>query len=287
MTAPALPPAEVNRALDHYRDRGYAVLRGVFSAGEIAALAASFDRHWREGLAHRASFRHGNLFYRIGNDKRLGKIVRLVQWPSYVDPALDRVRYDARMFAILAPLLGPDIKQIINQLHWKPPGAQAADFAFHQDVRFRRPSSAYRNLATSYVQTGIAIDPHKNSNGAMRIVPTSHRNGTLAIPAPKRILDGRPDPASLQAAGIDPATLIDLDLEPGDLALWNVYLVHGSGANSSAGDRRFYLNGYVRAADCDRGEWVFRDGKPCTLGAPALVHYDELFEKPGPHYVEE
>src|SRR5204863_428742 len=82
----------------------------------------------------------------------LGTIVRMVQWPSYEDAVLARLRTDARLFALLEPLLGGDIKQIINQLHWKKPGA-AGEFVFHQDVRFRRPREAYRNLDRSFVQT--------------------------------------------------------------------------------------------------------------------------------------
>ena len=61
--------------------------------------------------------------------------------------------------------------------------------------------------------------------------------------------------------------------------------IHGSGKNISSHKRRFYINGYVRASDCDRGEWAFRDGQPVPLGPePALVHYDQLFDRPGPHY---
>src|SRR6202795_1533326 len=171
-------------ALSHYHRYGYAVARGVFSRAETVDLVAAFDRHWTEGMAHPSSFRHGNLLYRLGIDPKLGKVVRLVQWPSYADAALERVRRDPRIFEILEPLLGRDIKQIINQLHWKPPGAAAANFAFHQDARFRRPPSAYRNLATSYVQTGIAVDRHSAVSGAMLVVPSSHGLGELAIPGP-------------------------------------------------------------------------------------------------------
>jgi hypothetical protein len=93
--------------------------------------------------------------------------------------------------------------------------------------------------------------------------------------------------SALEAVGLSERDAIDLDLEPGDLALWSPYLVHGSGANRSAHKRRFYINGYVRASDCDRGEWAFRDGRPVPFGAePALVHYEELYEKPGPQYVD-
>ncbi len=274
-------------ALEQYRQQGYAVLRGVFGAAEVAAIAAAFDRQWAAGMAHSRSFRHGNLLYRLGRDKKRGKILRLVQWPSYVDAALEGVRRDPRWLAPLEPLLGRDIKQIINQLHWKPPGASGAEFAFHQDVRFRRPRDAYRNLITSYVQTGIAVDPHRAENGAMRIYPGSHRLGEKQLAGAEPVLDQSMADERLVAAGLDPAKLVVLDLDPGDVALWNVFTIHGSGPNLTDSDRRFYLNGYVRAADCDRGEWAFRDGTPSALGAPVLVHYDDLNARPEPHYLEE
>src|SRR5229473_8023142 len=104
---------DIAAAIEHYRAAGYGVLRGVFAADEIAEMAAAFDRHWARGMALGASFRHGNLLYRIGEDVRLGKVLRMVQWPSYEDALLARVRNDARLFALLEPLLGDEIKQII------------------------------------------------------------------------------------------------------------------------------------------------------------------------------
>jgi ectoine hydroxylase-related dioxygenase (phytanoyl-CoA dioxygenase family) len=278
--------ANIAEALKQYREEGYAVVRGLFAPDEVAAMAAAFDRHWRTGMAHRASFRHGNLYYRQGKDARLGKILRLVQWPAYVDEKLEAARRDPRWLDVLGPLIGGDVKQIINQLHWKPPGASGAEFAFHQDVRFRRPRTAYRNLAQSYVQTGLAIDPHRASNGAMRLLPGSHLLGERDVADSGAVLDQAMGEAQLARAGLDPARLIDLDLEPGDVALWNLYTIHGSGPNHTGQDRRFYLNGYIRAEDCDRGEWVFRGGAPVPLGDPVLVHYEDLFARPEPHYVE-
>jgi ectoine hydroxylase-related dioxygenase (phytanoyl-CoA dioxygenase family) len=277
---------EINETLASYDANGYAVLRGVFAPTEIAELAASFDWHWARGLALGASFRHGNLHFRLGEDPLLGTIVRMVQWPSYDDPVLARFRTDRRIFALLEPLLGRDIKQIINQLHWKPPGAAAAEFAFHQDVRFRRPREAYRNLALSYVQTGIAVDRHVAASGAMKIYPGSHRLGEVDLTVRGRVMDSEMAAESLREAGLDPSLVVDLELEPGDVALWNSFTIHGSGPNRSEHDRRFYLNSYVRAVDCDRGEWAFRDGDPCPLGAPSLVHYEALHTRPEPHFTE-
>ena len=71
-----------------------------------------------------------------------------------------------------------------------------------------------------------------------------------------------------------------------DVALWSPFLVHGSGVNRSDHQRRLYVNGYVRADDCDRGEWAFRGGRPVPFGPEqALVHYEALRERSEPHYV--
>ena len=75
-------------------------------------------------------------------------------------------------------------------------------------------------------------------------------------------------------------------VDPGDVALWHLQTVHGSGPNRSAGDRRLYINGYVAAENADRGAWTFRNGKPCPLGDPVLIHYEDLHSRPGPHYVD-
>ena len=65
-----------------------------------------------------------------------------------------------------------------------------------------------------------------------------------------------------------------------------MFTIHGSGPNVSSTDRRLYINGYVTAENCDRGEWAFRDGAPCELGEPVLVHYDDLHKRPEPHFVD-
>jgi ectoine hydroxylase-related dioxygenase (phytanoyl-CoA dioxygenase family) len=269
----------------HYRREGYAILRGVFGADEIEAIRAAADRVHSEALGHGRSFRHGNLFYRVVEDGSGGPTVPIVQWPSWRHAALDSVRLDRRIAAILEPLIGGDLKQIINQIHWKRTGA-GGDFAWHQDSRFREPREAYRNLATSYVQTGLALDVHEPRSGCMRFVPGSHVWGDLDLDCSGDVLGALMSDSALEAAGLSPDGIVDVRLDPGDLALWSPYLVHASGPNMSDHRRRLYINGYVRAEDCDRGEWTFRDGKPVPLGpVPALVHYEDLRKRPDPHYV--
>ena len=271
--------------LAHYWREGYAIVRGFFDPVEIIEIGQALDQLHDEGVQHGRCFRHGNLFYNVARERDGGEpLVRMVQWPSYHQPVLNAVRLDTRFAELLDPLIGNDLKQIINQVHWKVPGS-LGDFAWHQDSRFRRPPSAYRNLGMAYGQTGLAIDPHTPESGCMRIIPRSHLRGDLSMDASRKALGVEMTDSALEQVGLSEVDAIDLVLEPGDLALWSPYLVHGSGKNCSDHKRRLYINGYVRAADCDRGEWAFRRGRPVPLGPkPALVHFDDLYQRPEPHY---
>ena len=280
-------PGEVHADVACYWRDGYAVVPGFFSKSEIADVGAALDQLYAEGVAHGRCFRHGNLFYNVAREREGSEpLVRMVQWPSYHQPLLNAVRLDTRFVDLLEPLIGDTLKQIINQAHWKAAGS-LGDFAWHQDSRFRQPASAFRNLATSYVQTGLAIDPHTPESGCMRIIPRSHLRGGLDLDCSKKAMGTEMSEDVLRAVGLADEEAIDQLLEPGDLALWSPYLVHGSGKNVSDHKRRLYINGYVRAADCDRGEWAFDRGEPVALGPEqALVHYEELHERPGPHYCD-
>lgn len=266
--------------VEQYRSDGYAIIRRLISPSEVADIAAACDAAHAEGLAHQRSYRHGNLHYRLDHGE-----VRMVQWAVRQHAALGAFRIDPRISRLLEPFLGSDIKQIINQVHWKKPGGRG-DFAFHQDSRFRKPVAAYRNLGGSYVQTAIAIDRHDPLSGGLQFLPGSHLKGDLSLSINGAVMDNRPQEEQLLAAGLDPAALIYVEMEPGDFLMWSPYLVHGSGTNNADHFRRFYINGYVRADDCDRGEWAFRGGAVQSLGPrPNLVHFEELFERPGPHFV--
>ena len=272
--------------LDRYRDNGFAVVAGVFDTHAIGELRQAFDEIKAAGEQHPATFRHGNLLYVVSRDAHLGSILRLVQWPSYIHPVLARYRVDARMLALVEPLVGRTLKQTTNSMIWKTPDGAESSFAYHQDCRFRRPATAYRNLATSLVQTAIAVDAHCPENGCMRMYPGSHRRGELPLGVRESIYEAACDDAALLRIGLDPAALVDVCLDPGDVVMWNAYTVHGSHRNRSDGDRRLYINAYVVASDCDRGEWAFRDGVACALGAPALIQYEDLYVRPEPHYVD-
>src|SRR5947209_11544752 len=220
-------PASISADLTQYWRDGYAVVRGFFDPAELKEIGAALDQLYAEGAAHGRCFRHGNLFYNVAREGNgTEPLVRMVQWPSYHQPVLNGVRLDTRFVELLEPLIGRNLKQIINQVHWKAPGS-LGDFAWHQDSRFRRPASAYRNLATAYVQTGLAIDPHKPQSGCMRIIPRSHLRGDLDMDCTQKALGSAMSDTALGAVGLSASDAVDLLLKPGALALLSSYLVNG------------------------------------------------------------
>jgi len=247
--------------LDHYQRYGYAIVKCVFTATEIQEIARAFDRVCANTLNRDQLALNKNPDLRFSDDPILGRILRIARWPSRFDDVFDRYRVDQRLFKILEPLIGPDIKQVVNQLHWKPPGAVNTEFGYHQDIGFRRPLSAYRNPKSSYVQTAIAIDPHQPESGTIRVYPGSQRIGHLVTKTAGPIMESGLEDKDLEDLDLAPEKLVDLILEPGDVAFWNLFTIHGSGRNTSRQDRRTYINGYVRASDCDLGEWAFRAGQ--------------------------
>lgn len=264
-----------------YHEEGYAVIKGVFTPEEIVRFKDATDRAKRRGYDMGCSFRHANVTYWVSEDPNIGLNVSGMQWPSHDEPALEAMRRDPRMLRILAPLIGTDIRQIINQIHWKTPGCAFA-VNFHRDRINRRPAEAFRDLANSYVQTGTAIDPMTPENGALLVVPGSHRRAPAEHPAGSSFSgsDARRD--YLEREGYSEDDLLPIYADPGDIAMWHVDTIHGSDQNRSATmDRCLYINGYVKARNCMRGQWAFIRGHGVPLppvDVPVLIQRDDIFD---------
>lgn len=253
-----------------YWESGYTIVRNVFTEAELDQMRTACDRWKFMGDLLGRTWRRQNTVIWVDEDPDAGTTVRGMQWPSYHDAVMDKFRTDPRLLKIVEPIIGNSVKQIINQVHWKRPGSKTS-WPLHRDVRSRRPSEDFEDLYSSWVQTGIAIDPHLKDNGAMQVVPGSHMDVTHD-----------PDDRSVWQATqyADDGRIKDMILEPGDVALWSAYTVHGGGFNTTKYmDRRLYINGFVKADKCRRGEWTWENGRTCALyGEPALVQFDQVQE---------
>jgi ectoine hydroxylase-related dioxygenase (phytanoyl-CoA dioxygenase family) len=274
------------------REKGYAIIRGFLNRDEVAEVRREVDKVYAEGMKHHSTYRDHNLLFEILNDPGVNRrVVIQAYWFAWINKKLEELRRNQKFFEVLSPLLGPDIKQIVNQIHWKHPHGKYTFYRWHQDVRFRERKDLITNLDRYYITTGLAVNRQDASNGALKIIPYSHRMGYLGMSdeyAHVMLGDTRQDD-QLRAAGIDPSTIVQLEMEPGDLAIWTLFTLHASAQNTSNDERILMLNSYVRAEDSpERGEWAFRDGLSVPLGkVPEICKYEQLRDRPGPFYVDD
>jgi phytanoyl-CoA hydroxylase len=136
-------------------------------------------------------------------------------------PALWDLATAPRVLDELATVLGEDIFMYENSVVFKPPGRRNA-VPYHQDF-ISRPNEPRKLIAWT------ALEKVTIENGAMKVLPGSHRDGFLEWHRVKgethhdRIVDHAiPDTPPLTA-----------ELEPGDVLIFNQLLVHGSDEVSS------------------------------------------------------
>lgn len=261
--------------IQDFRLNGFVVLREVFNAKEISQLSQSFDRILARAKGLTESYKKGITEFRVVEMK--GKpTFKFAKWASAEDADLNEIRLHPKLMTLIQAYLGDDIKQITNQMHFKNPG-DGVSFQFHQDCSFRKPDSAYRNLAASFLQSAIAIDEATIENGCLEFIPGSHR-------AERPILSGGYsgyEEGNFMNGEILARlpTPISALMQPGDMALWSPFTIHGSTENLSDRPRRTYINGFSAAADTDHGIWALKGGQPVPLAYGPETQWDHVEEK--------
>jgi hypothetical protein len=146
--------------------------------------------------------------------------------------------HDPAILDMVEQLIGPDIVLWGAQIFCKRAG-DGMEIPWHQDGRYW----PIRPLATCTVW--VALDWSVPENGCMRYVPRSHTGQVY-----RHRKDDRPDLALdlvLEDGEVERETARDVVLEPGQMSLHDVYLVHGSAPNRSPRRRAGFAVRYMPA----------------------------------------
>lgn len=215
--------------IDQYRTDGYTIVEGVFTrdhADRIAQLA--------EDIARR-ELAEANDAYLADHDDQGQPVARKIETPYTKDHAFREMANSPKLVAIIAQLI--DAKPLIasDQLFMKPPRFGSAK-PYHQDNAYFRCSPP-DHVITAW----IALDDVDESNGCLRYITGSHRDGLLEhVPVP-----GEPHNMA------PPAELIDLSRETlapvgkGGVVFHHVETLHTSHRNNSDRWRRGYATHWV------------------------------------------
>ncbi len=220
---------------------GFCIVRGVWSPDEVRRASEAFDAllATARGLASAGRVRGGQVDdggsrFVLDTDPFA---LRRVVWCGAAAPELGCYGADERFVGLAAEVLGSrPVVQLIQQAHYKLPG-DGVDFAWHQDASNRRYGTELFtdvNGRGSFVQLAVAVDPMTVGNGPLEMLPGTQRLGFVADPStgriPAELLRGEPVP---------------VELEPGDVAVFGPFVIHGSGPNRGALARRLFLQGYA------------------------------------------
>jgi phytanoyl-CoA hydroxylase len=233
---------------DFERD-GFIVLRNVFGPATLENIRSSLIeivRHAERGLED--PFLPWYLRHRPDQ----GVLYDLFQrHPEFQDLARH-----PRILDALETVLGPDIFLYENSVVYKPKGRQNG-VPYHQDF-ISRPNEPVKFVAW------MAIDPVTREAGALKVLPGSHRGGFR----PWYRVKGETHHDRVDAATLDLSGQMHIELEPGDVLVFNQLVVHGSDEMHTDSLRLVYRASYQGFEEIfvPRGApVVLRGGRPDSL----------------------
>ena len=133
---------------------------------------------------------------------------------------------DPQIVELVRGVIGDDV--ILWGCHvFCKPAAEGYETPWHQDGHYW----PIRPLANCTVW--VALEASTVENGCLRVIPRSHIGQRLH----EHLHEDRADLTLNQrmaAGSFDESAAVDLELEPGQMSLHDVYMVHGAQANTSA-----------------------------------------------------
>jgi hypothetical protein len=160
---------------------------------------------------------------------------------------------DPEIVELVADAIGDDVILWGCHVFCKPAG-EGFETPWHQDGHYW----PIRPLATCTVW--IALDPSTAENGCLRVIPGSQRERVLH----PHLHESRTDLTLNQRMAdgtFDEAAAVDIELEPGQMSLHDVYMIHGAAANTSARRRTGVALRYMPSTSVFERDLRPADGK--------------------------
>ena len=206
-------------AVRAYRESGFYTPPRVFSSGEalqirrdLEAVEAEHGPVFTENRAHAGAAFQGS--YRYKSHLLFKWLADVIRHPMILDAVED--------------LIGPDI--LCWTTHWFVKEARSPQYvSWHQD------SNYWGVEGGDLVSVWLAVSSSTVESGCVRLLPGSHET------PPMEHVDTWAEDNMLTRGqtieGVDEARAVDLELEPGEVALFDYRLAHASHPNRSD-DRR-------------------------------------------------
>jgi phytanoyl-CoA hydroxylase len=256
--------ADSAQAVQDFRERGYTIVRALFSAEEVQWLKSYFTGMverggdgWAEGGVH------------PDHEDPLKRYPRLLQ-PHRGDSVALEYMIDPRLNTWLTALLGREPLAVQTMVYFKPPGARGQ--ALHQDQRYLKVNPG------TCIAAWTALDDCDEEVGCLEVVPGTQNLDmicTIESDLSKSFTgDTVPIPPGMSTRMVP--------MRAGDTLFFNGSLIHGSPPNrSTTRYRRIIVGHYIDGAAEEVSQYyhpVYRmdgsivelavapgDGQPCGI----------------------
>ena len=229
--------------LKHYKKVGYFLFKGFYEKDYITSLKNSIAK-----LDPKVYIPYSETPWGYGNLKN--KV------------PFSNILFDKKFNAICSEILDADYTynhvMIVNKAAWIGP-----DVEWHQEAFNMQTYAPGCNPMTDwkkFMQIFIAIDDHKLQNGCLKVIPKSHNEGIL--PYEDLVNINYSHKRRVQETAMDKLYkkygFADLEMEKGDLLIFNHLLVHGSSTNISP-DSRLSLLIQAQEMGLKKDEKIFSD----------------------------
>ena len=203
--------------IDQYHREGYLIPSFSLSPERVGHLRATLDQLIRDNPGVRPEKLVSAHVVGQGNGKNDEGVKGS---KDFLDLAMDPDILD-----MVAQLIGPDIILWGCHVFCKPAG-DGHETPWHQDGHYW----PMRPLATCTVW--VALDESTTRNGCLRVIPKSH----VSKVTHPHLLEDRQDLVLSQRtdeSAFDEAAAVDLELQPGQMSMHDVYMIHGAKVNHS------------------------------------------------------
>ena len=158
---------------------------------------------------------------------QLRRIIR----PVSKHPVYEKFVHHEDILNIVESLLGPNLRYHNNKMNMKNPGHGSA-VEWHQDWAF------YPHTNDDLLEVGIALDDMTEDNGALMVIPGSHKDKVWDHHQDGLFVGAVTDPT------FQPDDAVSVTVKAGGITLHHVRMVHGSKPNESDKPRRMFFIGF-------------------------------------------
>lgn len=245
-----------------FEEDGFVILENVFNEDTLVKMRDLTDRIVEYGEKELED-PFSSYYMRHRTDQ--GALYDLFQrHPEFQEMARNEAILDTITTAV-----GQDVFLYENSLVYKPKGKDN-EVPWHQDF-INRPTEPIKFIAW------IALDDVKIENGAMKVIPGSHKQGFL----PWFHVPGQTHHTRVVLDSVDTTKYVFAELNAGDVLIFNQLLLHSSDRIISTKPRRAYRISYQGF------QQVFTPrGTPIVLkgGLPESIsqRYNKAYVKPEP-----